>query len=241
MPSSVTTASDRPCTVKVTRTVPTGPRVRGVARQTPGRRPVGHVAGGDRRLPHPGAQGRPKTGPSPVDRRKPGSKHHVITDAGGIPLATALTGGNRHDVTQLMPLVDKVPRIKDPRPAPAATRPHLRRSRLRLRLLPPRPPGQGHYPGHRPTRHRPRLRTRHPTLGRRTDHRPAALAPLRCGIGRRVEPFSGSRSDRLGEFGKRCGDPCSRRGVDGEFVVSAAEVLHERVPSDDHLCRLVRP
>jgi hypothetical protein len=38
--------------------------------------------------------------PTPrVDRRKPGSKHHVI-DVGGIPLAATLTGGNRHDVTQ---------------------------------------------------------------------------------------------------------------------------------------------
>ncbi|WP_442930792.1 IS5 family transposase [Micromonospora sp. NBC_00421] len=59
-----------------------------------------------------------KTGPSPVDRRKPGSKHHVITDTGGIPLAAALTGGNRHDVTQLMPLVDRVPRIRGIRGRP---------------------------------------------------------------------------------------------------------------------------
>nr|WP_199236079.1 IS5 family transposase [Micromonospora sp. S4605] len=63
-------------------------------------------------------KGGPKTGPSPVDRRRPGSKHHVITDAGGIPLAATLTGGNRHDVTQLLPLVDKVPRIKGIRGRP---------------------------------------------------------------------------------------------------------------------------
>jgi transposase len=44
---------------------------------------------------------RPKTGPSPVDRARPGSKHHVITEAHGIPLALSLTGGNRNDVTQL--------------------------------------------------------------------------------------------------------------------------------------------
>ncbi|MTK05031.1 transposase [Micromonospora sp. CP22] len=54
----------------------------------------------------------------PVDRRKPGSKHHVITDAGGIPRAVSLTGGNRHDVTQLLPPVDKVPRIKGIRGRP---------------------------------------------------------------------------------------------------------------------------
>jgi transposase len=46
-----------------------------------------------------------------VDRRKKGSKHHLITDAEGIPLAVRLTGGNRHDVTQLIPLVDSIPPI----------------------------------------------------------------------------------------------------------------------------------
>ncbi|WSK59345.1 IS5 family transposase [Streptomyces sp. NBC_01281] len=53
----------------------------------------------------------PKSGPSPVDRARPGSKHHVLTDAQGIPLAVSLTGGNRNDVTQLLPLVDKVPAV----------------------------------------------------------------------------------------------------------------------------------
>lgn len=36
-----------------------------------------------------------------VDRARTGSKHHVITEGGGIPLAVTLTGGSRHDVTQL--------------------------------------------------------------------------------------------------------------------------------------------
>lgn len=44
-------------------------------------------------------KGGPKTGPSPVDRAKTGSKHHVIADGNGIPLAVSLTGGNRNDVT----------------------------------------------------------------------------------------------------------------------------------------------
>jgi putative transposase len=34
--------------------------------------------------------------------------------------------------------------------------------------------------------------------------------------------------------------PRCRRGVDGEFVVSAAQVLHEGMSGDDHLCGLVR-
>ena len=35
-----------------------------------------------------------KTGPNPTDRAKPGSKHHLLTDAGGIPLGKTLTGAN---------------------------------------------------------------------------------------------------------------------------------------------------
>ncbi|MGA5799178.1 IS5 family transposase [Streptomyces cellulosae] len=57
-------------------------------------------------------RGGPKTGPSPVDRARPGSKHHVITDAHGTPLTITLTGGNRHDVTQLIPLLDATPHIR---------------------------------------------------------------------------------------------------------------------------------
>lgn len=35
----------------------------------------------------------------------------MITDANGIPLAATVTAANRHDVTQLLPLVDAVPPI----------------------------------------------------------------------------------------------------------------------------------
>jgi len=47
-----------------------------------------------------------QTGPSPVDRGRTGSKHHLLSDPSGIPLAVTLTGGNRNDVTQLLPLLD---------------------------------------------------------------------------------------------------------------------------------------
>jgi transposase len=36
----------------------------------------------------------------------------VITDGSGIPLAATLTGGNRHDVTQLMPLIEAIPPVR---------------------------------------------------------------------------------------------------------------------------------
>ncbi|WP_432498807.1 IS5 family transposase [Kineococcus gypseus] len=58
------------------------------------------------------------TGPSPVDRSRSGSKHHLLTDGGGIPLVIALTGGNRHDVTQLLPLVDAFPIVRGVRGRP---------------------------------------------------------------------------------------------------------------------------
>ncbi|WP_373276211.1 IS5 family transposase [Actinopolyspora erythraea] len=58
------------------------------------------------------------TGPSLVDRGTTGSKHHLITDGGGIPLATLLTGGNRHDITPLLPLVEKVPPVRGRRGRP---------------------------------------------------------------------------------------------------------------------------
>ncbi|MFF6816064.1 IS5 family transposase [Streptomyces sp. NPDC012403] len=67
-------------------------------------------AGGTPTHVRAGTQG-PKSGPCPVDRARPGSKHHVLTDGQGIPLAVSLTGGNRNDVTQLLPLLDKIPAV----------------------------------------------------------------------------------------------------------------------------------
>jgi len=57
-------------------------------------------------------------GPSPVDRARPGSKHHVIVDCYGTPLAVSLTAGNRHDVTQLIPLLDAMPHVRGRRGRP---------------------------------------------------------------------------------------------------------------------------
>ncbi|MFF3466938.1 IS5 family transposase [Streptomyces sp. NPDC002619] len=63
-------------------------------------------------------KGGPKTGPSPVDRARTGSKHHLITEAHGIPLAVSLTGGNRNDVTQLIPLIEAIPPVRGRRGRP---------------------------------------------------------------------------------------------------------------------------
>jgi transposase len=65
------------------------------------------------------------TGPSPVDRGKSGSKHHVIVEAHGIPLDTITTGGNRNDVTSLIPLIEAAPPIRGKRGQPLHRPKHL--------------------------------------------------------------------------------------------------------------------
>ncbi|WP_368860953.1 transposase [Streptomyces clavuligerus] len=86
-----------------------GPAAPGTSHRAAPCSETGLVPGSDRRLAPPGPSGRPKTGPGTVDRARPGSKHHVITDVGGTPLAITLTGGNRHDITHLLPLLDATP------------------------------------------------------------------------------------------------------------------------------------
>jgi transposase len=63
------------------------------------------------------------TGPNPTDRAKAGIKHHVLTDVNGVPLAATVTGANRHDVTQLLPLVDAFPTIRGKPSAPITKSP----------------------------------------------------------------------------------------------------------------------
>jgi transposase len=53
-----------------------------------------------------------------VDRRKAGSKHHLITDGGGVPLGCLLTAANCNDVTQLLPLLDAIPPVRGKRGRP---------------------------------------------------------------------------------------------------------------------------
>ncbi|MFI5541758.1 IS5 family transposase [Nocardia sp. NPDC051900] len=48
------------------------------------------------------------TGPSPVDRRKTGSKHHILTCGNGLPLAVTPSGANVNDHLMLPELLDRV-------------------------------------------------------------------------------------------------------------------------------------
>jgi transposase len=74
------------------------------------------------RFPHPGVGGGVMTGRSPVDRGGTGSKRHLIIDATGVALAVTLAGGDRHDVTQLIPLVQAVPPVRGKRGRPRRRR-----------------------------------------------------------------------------------------------------------------------
>src|SRR5262249_54506089 len=76
------------------------------------RRSAGVGAGRGRLESSASEKGGAKTGPSPVDRGRRESKHHLLVDGGGIPLAWTLTGGNRNDVTQLLELLERVPPVR---------------------------------------------------------------------------------------------------------------------------------
>jgi transposase len=72
----------------------------------------GGLVEGVGRLGEPGREkGGEDTGPSPVDRGKPGTKRHLIVDARGLPLAVLLSGANRHDSLFLLPLLDAAPAV----------------------------------------------------------------------------------------------------------------------------------
>ena len=109
------------------------------------------------------------TGPNPTDRRKLGSKHHIVADARGIPLAASLTKANAPDITQLLPLVDAIPAVRG------------RRGRPRRR--PASVPGDRGYDSEP---HREELRRRHikPVLARRRTGHGSGLGVYRWFVGR---------------------------------------------------------
>ena len=104
------------------------------------------------------------TGPNPVDRGKPGSKLHVLTDAAGLPLAVAVSAANTHDSLALIPLVQAVPAVRSRR-GPRRRRPgklhadkgydypHLR-TWLRRRRITPRIARRGVETSEKLGRHR---------------------------------------------------------------------------------------
>jgi len=59
-----------------------------------------------------------QTGPNPTHRAKRGSKRHLICDGQGVPLAVRLTGANRNDSQESLPLVDPIPALQGERGRP---------------------------------------------------------------------------------------------------------------------------
>ena len=69
-----------------------------------------------------GQKGGQRTGANPTDKGKAGSKRHVVSDRGGIPLAVVLTAANVHDSTVLEEAVDGIEPIKRSRGRPGRPR-----------------------------------------------------------------------------------------------------------------------
>jgi transposase len=67
-------------------------------------------------------EGGEDTGPNPTDRRKLGSKHHILTDAQGIPLAATVTAANVPDVTQTFQVLTAMPAVGG-KPGPKRQKP----------------------------------------------------------------------------------------------------------------------
>jgi transposase len=67
-------------------------------------------------------EGGEETGPNPTDRGRSGSKHHVMTDAQGIPLAATVTAANVNEVTQVLQVLTSMPPVGG-KPGPKREKP----------------------------------------------------------------------------------------------------------------------
>src|SRR5438874_9916071 len=71
-------------------------------------------------------EGGEDTGPNPTDRGKSGSKHHVMTDAQGLPLAATVTAADVNEVTQVFGVLTSMPPVGG-KPGPQREKPERRR------------------------------------------------------------------------------------------------------------------
>ncbi len=124
---------------------------------------------------HVRAKRGPDTGPEPGRPGQDRLQAPCDLRRRGIPLAVRLTGGNRNDITQLLPLVGAIPPVRGRRGRPAANLTCSWPTGLRPRHLPRCAAAARDPPVDQPPRH-PRQRPGS-TVGRRTDPRPAAPVP----------------------------------------------------------------
>lgn len=61
-------------------------------------------------VPAPGAGD--ATGPNPTDRGKSGTKHTLLVDGNGVPLALRTSGSNVSDQKEIIPIIVKFPKVK---------------------------------------------------------------------------------------------------------------------------------
>lgn len=123
-----------------------------------------------------------RTGRSPVDRGKKGSKHHLLVDGGGVPRAATVTAANVPDVKQLEALVDAIPPVRGRR-----GRPRRRPRRLYADRAYDSDP------------HRARLRRRHirPVIARRRTAHGSGLGQVRWVVERTLSWLHHRRRLRL--------------------------------------------
>lgn len=152
-----------------------------------------------RRFARVGPQRRDHTGPSPVDRGRTGSKHHVIVDRHGTPVAVSLTGGSRHDDRSTDAARRGDPTYSRPSgPAAESAPPVVRRPRIRLRQVPEPASWERDHTDDRPQGCRARLWAREGPLGRRADLRLVASIQAPTNTFRGTSgPVSGSARTRL--------------------------------------------
>jgi transposase len=122
------------------------------------------------------------TGPSPVDRRKLGSKHQAVVDARGVPLAATVTAANVPDVSALLGVVDAVP--------PVGGKPGRPRRRPRALYADRGYDSDGH-------RRELRRRSIRPVIGRRRTEHGSGLGVYRWVAERFLSWLHGFRKLRL--------------------------------------------
>lgn len=135
-------------------------------------------------------EGGEDTGPNPTDRSKSGSKHHVLTDAHGIPLNATVTAANVNEVTQVMDVLLNKPAVGG-KPGPK-------------RELPERLQGDTGYDSE-PLRTLLRWLGITPVLGKRQREHGSGLGKLRWYVERTISWLHGfgrlrRRLDRLTEI-----------------------------------------
>jgi transposase len=135
-------------------------------------------------------EGGEDTGPSPTDRGKSGSKHHVLTDAHGVPLNAKVTAANVNEVTQALDLLLNKPAVGG-KPGPK-------------RELPDRLQGDTGYDSE-PLRVLLRWLGITPVLGKRNREHGSGLGKLRWFVERTISWLHGfgrlrRRLDRLTEL-----------------------------------------